>query len=83
MNTTELNKIDRYRHLLPDPAPQVVGQLIEEVRSMREAIKQAHEALDCLSLVVGLTPIAGNKEALQEANDQARAVLTKLQPYLK
>ena len=51
--------------------------------AMREAIREAHEALDCLSLVVGLTPIAGNKEALQEANDQARAVLTKLQPYLK
>jgi hypothetical protein len=49
MNTTELNKIDRYRHLLPDPAPQVVGQLIEEVRSMREAIREAHAALSQLA----------------------------------
>jgi hypothetical protein len=60
---------------IPDPATHLAA--------MREAIKEAHEALDCLTLAVGLTPIAGNKEALQEANDQARAVLTKLQPFLK
>lgn len=45
--------------------------------AMREVMKEALESLDCLSLVVGLTPILGNKGAIQEANDQARATLSK------
>lgn len=32
MTTEELNKIDTSRHLLPEPAPEVVGQLIEQLR---------------------------------------------------
>ena len=32
-------------------------------------------ALDTLTLVIGLTPIAGNKEALQEAVNIARAAI--------
>ena len=43
------------------------------------AIPDVVEALDTLTLVVGLTPIAGNKEALQEALDQARTALAKLE----
>ena len=35
------------------------------------------EALDTLTLVIGLTPILGNKEALQEAMDSARAAIAK------
>ena len=35
------------------------------------------EALDTLTAVVGLTPIAGNKAALQEAFDLARAAIAK------
>jgi hypothetical protein len=35
------------------------------------------EALDTLTAVVGLTPIAGNKVALQEAFDLARAAIVK------
>lgn len=51
--------------------------------AMREVMKEALESLDCLSLVVGLTPILGNKGAIQEANDQARATLNKFKaPYL-
>ena len=38
---------------------------------------EAREALDCLLTVIGLTPIAGHKEALQEAFDQGLAVLRK------
>ena len=34
-------------------------------------------ALQTLNLVVGLTPIAGNKGALQEACDMARAAIAK------
>lgn len=41
------------------------------------AAPELYEALDTLSLVVGLTPIAGNKAALQEAVDVARAALKK------
>jgi hypothetical protein len=37
MNTNEIDKIDRCRNLLPEPAPQVVGQLLEEIRAMRES----------------------------------------------
>jgi hypothetical protein len=32
MNTEELNKIDKCRHLLPEPAPEVVGKLVEQLR---------------------------------------------------
>jgi hypothetical protein len=40
---------------------------------------EAREALDCLLAVIGLTPIAGNKKALQEAVDQGLVVLRKLE----
>jgi hypothetical protein len=42
---------------------------------LQDRIKQLEEALDTLTLVVGLTPIKGNLAALQEAMDQSRAVL--------
>lgn len=32
MTTEELNKIDKCRHLLPEPAPEVVGKLVEQLR---------------------------------------------------
>jgi hypothetical protein len=35
------------------------------------------EALEVLTLAIGLTPIAGNKDALQEAFDIARAAIAK------
>lgn len=35
------------------------------------------DALDTLTLVVGLTPIAGNKSALQEAFNAARIAIAK------
>ena len=35
------------------------------------------EAVDTLTLVIGLTPILGNKQALQEALDAARAAIAK------
>jgi len=41
----------------------------------RRDLAGAREALDELTLVIGLTPIAGNKEALQEAVDRARKLL--------
>ena len=41
------------------------------------AAPELYETLDALTLVVGLTPILGNKAALQEAVDIARATLKK------
>ena len=48
---------------------------LEDYDQLRERIKRLEEALDTLTLVVGLTPIAGNKDALQEAMDIARSEL--------
>ena len=62
-------------------ASDFARQLERENAAMREVIKEALESLDCLSLVVGLTPILGNKEAIQEANDQARAILNKFKAH--
>lgn len=49
--------------------------LDEENLRLQERIKRLEEALDCLTLVIGLTPVAVNKDALQEAVDLARAAL--------
>jgi hypothetical protein len=49
--------------------------LERELNAANDRIKRLEEALDCLTLVVGLTPFAGNKDALQEAVDLARAAL--------
>ena len=38
MTNEELNKIDKCRHLLPDPAPEVVGDLVTELRRYVKAI---------------------------------------------
>jgi len=52
------------------------GQKLErELNAANERIKRLEEALDTLTLVVGLTPIRGNLAALQEAMDESRAVL--------
>jgi len=40
-------------------------------------IRELEESLDTLTLVVGLTPIAGNKEALQEAIDHSRKLIAQ------
>jgi len=50
-------------------------ELLKENRQLKARIKRLEEALDTLTLVVGLTPIKGNLAALQEAMDQSRAVL--------
>ena len=41
------------------------------------AAPELYEALDTLTLVIGLTPVVGNKTALQEAVDVSRAALKK------
>ena len=47
----------------------------KEIGLLNERVERLEEALDTLTLVVGLTPIAGNKDALQEAMDIARSEL--------
>ena len=54
--------------------------------SPRELLEQRDnllEWLDTLTLVVGLTPIAGNKEALQEAMNGARAAIAATRPQME
>jgi hypothetical protein len=47
-------------------------------RKLERERDEAREALDCLLAVIGLTPITGNREALQEVVDQGLVVLRKL-----
>lgn len=47
-------------------------------RKLERERDEAVSALDALLHVVGLTPIAGNKAALQEAFDQGILVVRKL-----
>lgn len=46
-----------------------------ERNELKARERQLVESLDALLLVVGLTPVLGNKEALQEAFDAANAAL--------
>ncbi len=52
-----------------------ISNIRQELETANERIKRLEEALDTLTLVVGLTPIRGNLAALQEAMDQSRSVL--------
>ena len=54
-----------------------IADMDAENKRLREANAELLEALDTLTAVVGLTPIAGNKVALQEAFDLARAAIKK------
>jgi paraquat-inducible protein B len=53
----------------------LIAQMQKNADEFEAEVVRLREALDTLTLVVGLTPIAGNKEALQEAMDQARKAL--------
>lgn len=46
-----------------------------ENTALRADKDRLFDALDTLTLVIGLTPVAGNKAALQEAFDKARAAI--------
>jgi hypothetical protein len=48
-----------------------------ELRRLHAVNAELLEALDTLTAVVGLTPVAGNKVALQEAFDLARAAIAR------
>lgn len=65
-------KIERER---ADDAGKKWKQATEALAEVREQRDRLAEALDTITLIVGLTPIAGNKQALQEAMDAARSEL--------
>lgn len=65
-------------HSFECPSEHEAQYLRDSLNSHASLVRRNEElagALDTLSMVVGLTPIAGNKEALQEAMNQARAAL--------
>jgi hypothetical protein len=71
---------DALRAALAEPEPEEIAdapRLYDENKRLREANAELLEALDTLAVVVGLTPVAGNKAALQEAFDLARAAIAK------
>ena len=57
--------------------PKDIWALRESMRDLERQRNQLLEALEVLTLVIGLTPIAGNKDALQESFDIARAAIAK------
>jgi hypothetical protein len=53
MSDDEIDRMDVARHLLPPPGGEVVGQLIVEVRHLREAIRRLADQDATLSVVGG------------------------------
>lgn len=74
-----LGKVDEQRELLRlsqeenEEKRRDIVYLATEKAKLENRIKRLEEALDTLTLVVGLTPISGNKDALQEAIALARS----------
>lgn len=61
---------------------QVVRRVSEKLEAMREAIKEAHDALDnCVDFINDAHIIEAQWQ--WEPVKQSRAALTKLQPFLK
>lgn len=71
MTLEHLDKMDRCRHLLPDPAPEVVGELVNDLRRYvraMDAIYNHNEAaraavIQHFGLNHGHTPISGSSPA--------------------
>lgn len=70
------NKAREFAKDLTDKYLEASGLLQRQLAEAREENARLREALDTLTCVIGLTPIAGNKEALQEAFDNARKLIT-------
>jgi hypothetical protein len=74
LKETNLRQTERIRYL-EGATNHASGTPLSTALKERD---EAREALDCLLAVIGLTPIAGNKKALQEVVDQGLVVLRKL-----
>jgi hypothetical protein len=73
---------NKYREIISDDGKiglvyGIIDQDNKANANLIAAAPELYKALDVLTLVVGLTPILGNKAALQEAIDIARATLKK------
>ncbi len=64
-------------YLIAESVPPEAMPLILRAPQLEAENRELAEVLDSLTLVVGLTPLAGNKEAMQQAMNAARAVLAK------
>jgi len=64
---------DYYENHIGRPGEGAPRELARRLERDRAALM---EAVDTLTLVVGLTPIKGNFEALQDALDLARSALS-------
>ena len=54
-----------------------ISKLRQQICKLESINADLYEALSVLYAMVGLTPILGNKAALQEAADQASTALAK------
>ena len=72
-------KLERERDEAREKYTTLLTENMLAVNRLYKERDEAREALDCLLAVIGLTPIAGNKEALQDAVDQGLVVLRKLE----
>lgn len=73
MNDDEIDRIDVARHLLPPPGNEVAGQLIAEVRRLREATRRLADQDATLSVCNGNVIV----EMDDTLTDEERAVLTQ------
>ena len=64
----KLDKIDRCRHLLPEPGCQVVGELCVEMRKYMVAIDEKNREIEALQ---------GTLEEFHQQEDAAASVLDK------
>ena len=75
---SDLQNVESYGgYLVAESVPPEAMPLILRAPQLEAENRGLVEALDTLTLVVGLTPLAGNKEAMQEAINSARAVIAK------
>ena len=62
-------------HICHNKCQRPLCILSKQLAEAKAEVERLRDALDTLTLVVGLTPVAGNKSALQEAYDLARKAL--------
>ena len=65
----------RYAHNGLSAVRVCVDDACELLDEAEAEVERLRKALDTLTLIVGLTPVAGNKEAMQEAYNLARKAL--------